>query len=207
MPVFPNVPDVPGVPPVLRSAPFQNILPELLTGDLVGLFNSLTAPQWGIYRFGNPVVVADNVVSLDYRQDWTVANYPIERGGFESYDKVATPFEVRLRFSRGGSIAACEEFLASVEAIAPTLDLYDIRTPERTYYNVNINHYDYRRSSNGGVGLMVIDIFGIEIRLAAESAFVNTQDPTSAKQVNNGTVQPNNPTPDQAAAFSLGRLG
>jgi hypothetical protein len=118
-----NVPRVPGVPSVL-FAPVSGLLP-LLTSDAASLFaGSSLDRQWGIFLGGAPVIVADTVIGFDYRQQWALSDYPVERGGFETYDKVATPFDGRLRFAAGGSAANRAALLASLEAIAGDLNLY-----------------------------------------------------------------------------------
>ena len=71
-------------------------VPILLLADALGLPPSPLAPQWGIYLDGEPVVDADSVVTFDYRQEWTVSDYPLEQGAFQSYDKVQTPFDVAV---------------------------------------------------------------------------------------------------------------
>ena len=46
-----------------------------------------------------------------------------------------------------------------VNRYAKTLDLYDVVTPEITYLSCSISHYDYRRTSSQGVGLVVVDVW------------------------------------------------
>src|SRR6185437_3575362 len=83
----------PGVPDLLdvgSDAFFPANAGLLLVDNLTG-YGSGQAPQWGIFQNGTPVVIADAITNFGYRQDWAVADYPVERGGFESYDKVITP--------------------------------------------------------------------------------------------------------------------
>lgn len=194
---MPNVPKVPGVPPLLSYA--VNAV-TLLTADFFGGSFGLGRPQWGLYKDGAPVIIADSVVSFDYKQGWTVADYPIEAAagsnqasGFESYDKVASPFEVKMRFAAGGTEDARAALLASVEAIAGTLDVFDAVEPEKIYQNVTIAHYDYRRG-NGNAGLIVIDLWCVEVRTAAAPAFSNTGTTGTAFQ-NGNTKEPSGASP------------
>jgi len=207
MPTYPNVPNVHGVPPLLRDpqAALSAFTQNVLTADTATFPINQTQPQWGIFQDGQPVVLADNVASFEYKQAWTISDYPVEQGGFESYDKVNSPFDVRLRFSRGGSEQDREEFLASIEDIAGTTDLYDVVTPERTYSSVNINNYAYSRTALNGVGLMVVEIWGQEIRVTATADFTNsnTKSADGADTANDGTVQPASPTPQQSALSSI----
>lgn len=91
LPAFPNVPDMPGVPPVARAIG-TNLL---AAGTLLGfdLFSTSAVEQWGIidshYKFQ---IVADSFVSMDVDRSREVADYPIEKGTFASYNKVKRPF-------------------------------------------------------------------------------------------------------------------
>lgn len=202
MAIFPNVPRVPGVPPLARD-PFAN-LPGLifLTRDVLAFFAGVTGPRWGLYLGGVSAVNAQSVVSFEYKQDWKVADYPLEKGAFESYDKVKTPFDVKLRFASGGSEIDRLALLDSIAALADSLALLDAVTPEKVYTNVNVNHYDYRRTSTNGVGLLVVDAWCVQVRVAtASDPFSSTAQPGGASPVSGGTVQTTTPTAEQIAAL------
>lgn len=199
MSIFPNVPDVPGVPPVPRDPLGGLSGVALLVADAVAFLSGLLGPQWGIYRNGFPVVIAKNVVEVSIKQDYTIADYPVEGGKFESYDKVTIPFDAHVRFSAGGTILDRQALLGSVRAIAGTLDLFDVVTPEVTYTNVNVTHFDYRRQAQSGVGLISIDVWCRQVRTSAASVFSSTQSPSGSSEANGGTVQTETPTPNQQA--------
>ena len=195
---------------------------DLLTSDvLIGLPLAFSQ-QWGVFLGGAPVVVFDAFVSIDYRQTWNLSDYPVEEGGFESYNKVYTPFETRVSFATGGSEADRTAMLASVAAIAGTLQLFSVVTPEAVYQSVNVNHYDYHRTATNGVGMITVDLWLEEVRVtvsessntsagtsgntggattgsaaaaadvAAQGDFTNTVDPSGANANNDGVVQPFN---------------
>lgn len=185
---------VPGVPPLLNPDQQPDANPPPLTGDTTSTFGPNNAPQWGLFKDGVAVITADSVISFGYKQDWTVSDYSVENGGFESYDKVQLPFNVRLRFATGGSDADRQKFLQSVAAIAGDLLQYDATTPEFNYLNVNVTHYDFDRASDKGVGLLAVDIWCIEIRENATATFTQTKAPSGANPVNTGNVQTRLPT-------------
>lgn len=197
MPIFPNVPNVPGVPPLLRNPNLASAALSLLVNQAIRFLVAPFSAQWGIYLGGAPVVLADSVVSFGYKQDWTVADYPVEEGAFESYDKVETPFGVRVRFASGGSTANRQALLDSIAAIADDLNLYDVVTPEAVYTSCNITHYDYHRDAKSGVGLMIVDVWLVEVRVTATAAFANTKSPTAAGTTNGGSVNTTTPTMTQ----------
>lgn len=197
MPELVNVPDVDGVPAVL-FAPGAGTSIALAIGDAAGIpFPILGAPQWGLYRNGAPVVACDTVLAFDHKADWSVADYPVEKGRFESFNKVQIPYDVRLVFLAGGSEASRSALLSSLQAIAGDLNIYDAVTPETVYPRVNVIHLDYRRSREAGVGMLAVNVFCQEVRAATASA----SDPSAtgqvgtpasadaADQVNDGTVQ------------------
>lgn len=203
--------NIPGIPAGVASAASGIISGalSLLSSDAASLLSGLFGgAQWGIYLGGIPVVLADNCVSIDYRQSWQVSDYPKEKGAFESYDKVATPFDAMVRLSAGGSSANREAFLASIDAIAGTLMLFDVVTPEKVYSSCNITRQGLVRHATHGVSLITVDIALVEVRVTA-TANSTTQDPTSAAQSNSGPVQTTS-TPAAAptqSASSLDNIG
>ena len=196
-----DVPNLPGVP-ALPS--FSAIDVVLLVEDLVSfLFGITTAPQWGIFLDGVPVIVADNTISFEYRQDFPVSDYPVEGGGFQSYDKVQLPGDIRMQFSAGGSIANRQAFLESIENEINTTDLYDVLTPEQVYLSYNFTHRDIRkRTAQDGAGLIVVDLWLTEIRESTTATFTNTQQPGDAGKQNTGNVQAQTPTNDFSSRFN-----
>lgn len=199
---FPNVPNVPGVPALPRDPLFAFSALSLLTRDLSsGLVGSL-APKWGIFLNGAPVVVADSVISFDFKADWSISDYPVEQGAFESYDKVEVPFVAKVRFATGGAQPALQAFLDSITDAAKTLSLYEVITPEKIYENVNISHYDYRRTASAGLGLIVVDVWLLQIRQSATPAFSNTKSPSAAGTTQTGVTQGLEPTAAQSKAVS-----
>lgn len=194
---FPVVPNLPGVPSILRD-------PNAVAATALSFLSADTVrPQrsgirWGVFLNGAAVVTPDNFVGIDFRQGWAVADYPVENGGFESYDKVDLPYDARVRFSSGGSLENRIKLLRQVTAIAETLEFYDVVTPEVIYKSCNVQHYDYRRTSRNGVGLITVEMWLLEIRVAPVRG-ANVQFPSSSSQVNNGTVQPQDPSNEQSS--------
>jgi hypothetical protein len=197
-----NVPQVPGVPPLNFNPSF--VLPVPLTQDLVRQFSAVFDPQWGIFQSGSPIITAESVTGFDFRADWTISDYPVEGGIFESYDKVTVPFLAKIRFASGSSPQARQQLLAAVDAVAGLsgvaaggqLPIYDVVTPEFTYTGCSISHYDYRRAANQGVGLIVIDVWVSQVLVQNATGLPasQVQNPASADPQSNGSV--NGSTPD-----------
>lgn len=180
-----SFPGIPALPPAVASA-FSAIVS--LVSDIFGL--APTAPQWGIFKDGLPVVLADNVVSFDYRQDYSISNYPVEKGSFSSYNKVQRPFNVRIRFSKGGSVGEREAFLSSIQKIIGDTELYDVVTPEVIYVNANLTHQDYRRSDRAGVGLITVDVGLEEVRSATLALSTTAAATPGGSQTGNVSAAP-----------------
>lgn len=188
-----NVPDVLGVPSINFATGFPS--PSLLTTDTVSQFSAVFGPQWGIFLNGSLAITAESVTGFEMRRDWTISDYPVEGGVFESYDKVLAPFLAKVRLASGSSPQAREQLLAAVDAAALTLNVYDAVTPEFTYTGCSISHYDYRRVANQGVGLIVIDIWLSQILQQTQSGLDSSQvqNPASADPFNGGPQSPGIP--------------
>jgi hypothetical protein len=213
VPAFPDVPSVPGVPAVLRQigAVTNNI--ALLAADVASIARMFLGPQWGILKGGQPLLVGNSVVAFDFRKEWRVSDYPVEKGAFASYDKVAVPFDVRITFAVSGegsllsslipgaagwmAVPNRTAMLTLLDTAAKSLDLVSVITPEATYDSCNIVHYDYRREARGGTTLIRVDVWLVEIRIAPSPQFTQTKTEAAAAPVNDGPVQATPPaTPD-----------
>jgi hypothetical protein len=181
-------------------------LPSQLTSDSPQVINITMANkgQWGIFDQNNNLILSpDSFNALAYRQGWRIANYPMEQGAFQSYNKVQTPFNVRVTLNKGGTDEDRTNFLQQATLVAGSFDLFNVVTPEYVYTNVSIESYDYQRTNTQGAKLLSIDFDLIEVRLANQATFTNTATASGANPVNNGIVQTQPATPAQQANASL----
>lgn len=186
---FPALPNLPGVPAIGRLLGANLPLPFSIIADALGL-GALFPPAWGIFSAaGQPVLIGDAVLSVEMQQDYRVADFPIERGAFASYNKVISPIALRVGFMVGGSDVLRQAFLAAVDAACASLATYQVITPDVIYANLNLTHYDYRREARAGAKLLHVDVWAQEVRVAASSTFTSTADPASADPLNGGTRQ------------------
>lgn len=205
-----SVPDVPGVPPV-NFAPGSNaLLPVLLTADTPGLYQGFANPAWGIFLNGAPIVTAQQVTSMEFIQEYTESDFPLEQGAFETYDKVQVPFNVRFRFASGGAEADRTALLSSIQGIVGDLNFYDAVSPTAVYTSCNIIHQDYRRTATNGAGLITIDVWLREVRVAASGSTTSASSAPSstasqAPYVNAAgqVVTPSQPTYTNAAGQTV----
>ena len=204
-PAAPDVPQAAGVPAVFRSVTQTAIFGTiLLIADAETVLNSFLPSQWGIFTdSGFPAVIPDSIISVDIRKEFRISDYPVERGAFQTYDKVETPGDIRVRMAVSGAFARAP-FIASVGAMCAALDLLTIVTPDAIYPSMNAIHYDYRREQRSGASLLMVDVWFEEVRVTAQSEFTNTQSPEGAADTSGGTVLGTAPTPAQAGAVTGG---
>lgn len=186
---YPNVPTTAGVPPVKRdvSNPGTESEPPL-DGDSDAItVNGLS--DWGVYKDGELVLEPDTIVAFSYDAEHRVADFPIEEGGFESYDKVALPYDARVVMTKGGGIDDRRAFLAAVEELRGDTELYSVATPEWTYSNANFVRVSVNRTREQGANLITVELFLREIRENATATFSNSKEPASEDTKSDGAVQ------------------
>ncbi len=207
---FPMVPKLPGVPQLARSLLFPPpVLPSLGTqAPPEVLWHAVAAaPVWGIFnQAGQQVIIPDNVIDFDNRNEWRVSTYPVQDGGFASFNKVIVPPENSVRMTKAGSQNDRTDFINQIKAIAGDTNLYTILTPEQQYLNCNVVRYEViRRGAAAAFFLNEVDIFFTTINpvTAQYSSTVantsNASQPSAIPQVNQGLTQAQ-PTPPGIAS-------
>lgn len=197
--LFPNVPmSIQGVPTVLRRAGALLDAQQTLASAKDDITNTQQSQRWGIFTMNGAVVLeADNIVSLEHNAEYRIADYAIEGGSFESYDKVATPFEIRLAASRGGTLSDRSQFQTAAQAALESLETYNVVTPERVYLNVNVTRIGTTRNASAGAGMITIELVLQEVRQAAQAAFSTTSTSDVAQPI---ATAPVTKTPPVTAA-------
>lgn len=189
-----------GIPSLLGQVANVVNNANLVLADAANILGIFGPPQWGLFNDDGSLALApDSIISVDFKRDWKVPNYPQEEGAFETYNKVTMPFDARVRMTKGGTDAQRSAFLDAVDVAADSLNLYDVVMPDVTYQNANIVNYSYQRSATNGVGLLTVDLWLLEIRQTATATFSNTAAPSGADPVSNGSVQPVSAATTQAA--------
>jgi hypothetical protein len=156
----------------------------------------------GLLGAPNIVPVTASTVEFQYAQEWPISNYPQKQGAFQSYDKVTLPFDVKLRVASGGSQSNRQAFIQTCLAIANSLALFDVVTPEMVFTSVNCTHIDWDRKATHGATLISIDLWFQQIAVQAAASFSNTQQPGNAGQQSIGNVQAQTPSSQVQSDFS-----
>jgi len=206
--IFYNVPNAPGVPQMLRKT---LTAVSTVQGVVAGINNTIQffqgqppLPQWGIFDANfKQVVDADSILSFANQNQANISDFPVQNGGFGTYNKVVLPARDVVRISKGGTQNDRANLLRQVEALYRSMDLFTIVTPEKAYLNVNVENYEVtRRDKDQAFFLTEIDIFFREIRTIA-AVFTNTpagadttnaQNPAAQPPANQGVVQPGTPS-------------
>lgn len=207
---FPNVPDSPGVPLIPRSPNFPP-LAGIALGALEGIIwrSFQIDSRWGIFDSeGNAVGNPQNLIlesiglgstlstkSVEFTKETKVSDFPLEKGGFASYNKVEMPATPTVVLCVSGSESARQAFLNDIDAACKSVDLYSVVTPEITYANYAIEKYNYQRKSEKGCTLLQVEIALKEVReVSAQFAKAEPKQPAAAPQVDNGKVQAQKPS-------------
>lgn len=174
------------------------VLGEL--GDLAGIDILNPDPSdWAVKYGGDYVLVPDTVSRFEYRNESRVSDYPVEQGAFASYNKVATPFEIRMTMVCAGlnyaqtltqaavnaiapgfgsnNFMTRPDFLATLENMLQGVEAYTIVTPDMVYNNAMLDHYDYRKESNNGAVMLIVEAWFREIRVTASATYSNSGQP------------------------------
>lgn len=169
---FPDVPNLEGVPPVPRDS---NATTSTSSGSETIVVRS-SRRRWGLYRDGgSQAVIADSVISVAISKEHTIANYPIEGGAFESYNKVEKPYEGRVVMTKGGSMDEKKQFITRLESMQQNLTTYNVVTPERTYKNANIIKVSIERTRDQGADMIRAEISVAEVRKTANREFSHVE--------------------------------
>ena len=177
-----GIPNIPNIPTSVSGAVIQ-------FGG-AALINAIFGNYWGIFgQNGIPLLLADNVTAVRHEKTAKVANAPVEQGSFASYNKVADPFTVTVQMTKGsGSVFQRGAFLALVEGLAKSHQLFMVITPEAVYPNCAIVGYDYAREASDGARLLKVNIRLTEVR-QVKVKYTQTKSEGAQAQADNGKVQ------------------
>src|ERR1700744_6577075 len=119
LPQFPNVAQLPGVPQLVRANQAVNTV-KLAVGAVQQFLGSASKQLvWGVFdQNGNPVIQPDSFYGMTNTNRWKVADFPLQDGDFNSYNKVIIPREITLKITQGGSLQQRTALLVAVAALA-----------------------------------------------------------------------------------------
>lgn len=223
---FPDVPNVPGVPSIARSPDFSADYGDLVSaisgGNPLSIIESITTPRWGIYLPDTmeKMIEPDSVLAFEYRGEARISDYPVEEGGFRSYNKVQQPFDIRMKMTCSGAgtltnvgsvgvsgISAGmtrQTFIETLETMKISLLVFNVVTPDFVYKSLNLVHFDYKRTNTDGVTLLTADLYLREVMQTVDTSYQTVATDSAAGTKNQGTTNTVSPTPTQNAAIQGG---
>lgn len=205
---FPTL--VPGYPQLPAGAPAAIIAAAVSEIASSSLWQSAAEPPtWGVFDSrGNQVLFPDTILEFDDRQEYEIPNYPIQDGGFGSYNKVIRPEEIQLRFMKTGTEDERADFLADIKRMVASTLLFTVITPEVVYTDLNpIRREVARRGPKGAYQLTEVDVYFEQVNLVQAQytttavQLPNATDDAAKPQSSVGVVQP------QAASTQLQQDG
>lgn len=185
IPGMPSIPDFKGLVTSSSDA--------LISFGGASLIRMVFGNQWGVYsQFGIPILLADTVYSVNYQNTSQVAQAPVEKGTFASYNKVQNPYQASVVVAKGGGDPTMRGlFIAQLEALSNSTLLFNIITPEYVHRNAAIIGYDYARAPNSGARMIVANIHLEEVREVSVSYETKeTANPADSAAADGGEVQP-----------------
>lgn len=193
--LFPDVPNVLGVPALRRELTAEQtrrlIISRILSRILLSRFTR--AGVWGLYDKDGKVSRADSVFSLDFKGASKISEVPLQNGSFAAYNKVQLPNFQLLRLVKTGNDLERNQFLTEIDNAKKSTDLYYIVTPERTYFNISIEDYAYKRTAQDGVSMLIVDITLKQIRQVRPAfstvKLESAKSPTAVSPKASGVVQ------------------
>lgn len=184
---FPLLPLVAGVPPILRSG--AQIIDTLTFGvfgasDFVNSLIGSEPVMWGVFdENGDSIAEYDSFVSVSYRDDSNVSDYPIENGAFAAYNKVDQPFSVRVALTCGGDVDRRNSFQNALTRARRSLDLFTVLCEDGQFDNCNLIAVDWERRQEQGAHRIIAMCEFQEVRVRGTTAF-NTPQSASGYDLN-----------------------
>lgn len=146
---------------------------------------------------GSPIIVPDTIQVFGYKNTADIPDYPIEQGGFNTYNKVRVPRNIRILMTCAGLNYAQQieqtidqlvnsalgttfgqgmqrsSFCDALDAMVDSLDQYSIVTPDKTYANFNCISVSYDRTARSGAGMIKAECIFREIIPANQPVYSN----------------------------------
>ena len=204
LPPYPTVPNAPGVPQLLNA----DLVPALADDTSLpnsDAFTDSSANQdavWGVFDANNqPAFTVDTYMMLSPSNKTKQSDFPTEQGGFTSFNKVQTPYTVKIRVSLAGSLSQMQDLLTTFKTLSLSTDFLSVVTPMDTYTNCTLVDFKYEQTARKGAGRIEADLSFEEAR-EVSAAFTNVTLP-AAKVKNPGSAATSDSGKQQGAPTSV----
>ena len=150
---------------------------------------------------GTDALTFDAMLSVDISAENRVVHEPVENGSFASYNKAASPTQLRVSLARSGTDYDQQAALDTLDRLCGGTDLVTLVTPAQEYAGYNLESYSYNRTDRGGAQLLVVELSLIEIRQVETQAIttVNALKPAQVKNKSDASIANTGKTQTTAA--------
>jgi len=183
---------LPSLPKIAGGKAILNTILSRVQSSLWQLFG--LEPVWGIYEAGSSVLLAvqkDSVLEMTVSEESSVPDYRIQTGGFATYNKIAQPFEIPIRITKGGSSTERDTLITFLKTAVKQAKVYDILMPECVWANVTLTRYSIERSrEKSGDDLIIADCWFREIREAPTQYYNQEQNKADTANTDDADAVP-----------------
>lgn len=133
--------------------------------------------QWGVYtKEGKNLFPLAKITGMSLNATASVAQAPLEDGGFASYNKVLSPQKWRINaiFLRDSLGAAGDQnkVIQKIEGLRSESDLLILRMPGYKSTYVTLEGYEFDRTSQSGCDLLIVKLSFQEVRITGKKRIV-----------------------------------
>lgn len=138
--------------------------------------------RWTLTDEGGATLIAfTSFLSASVKDGGGVVSAPVERGGFAAYNKTENPLEATVSLAVQGDDAALQQVLDGLRELKSSTRLCSLVTPEAEYPSLTLESYNYSRTREAGLGLLVVDLQLKEVR-QVETRYATASVPPIAAQ-------------------------
>ena len=166
---------------------------SLTNQEASGFGNYTPWYTYGIYDpvTGEPVLDYDSFVNCHIEGKMVVSDFPVEQGGFATYNKVNKPMTLKVRIAVAEGGDRRHKLLLALDKLMKSTQLMNVVAKDATYLNQTLEDYSYLRDVKNGTGIL-IDLKFTEVRQITP-AYTNAKIPGGRSSKNSGVVSPINP--------------
>ena len=185
-------------------------------GSLSQMIGAALEPKYGIYaktiddvsynplglQVGDEVFVPSSWVKHELIAESSISTAPTELGSYTSFNKVMRPAELRVVFALEGWMAfdgdmempfssaslSRSRFIEILTNMRKYAYTYTIVTPDASYPNFDLTHFDFQVSEKNGVTLLLVNCFFQKVNSTLESSVSSTSQDSGTTTTNSGTT-------------------
>ncbi|MDR1921831.1 MAG: hypothetical protein LBS31_08865 [Candidatus Adiutrix sp.] len=138
--------------------------------------------SWELYdEDGGEALTFDSLLSLDDSNEGQALSEPIEKGAFVSYNKVDSPRALRVELAIQGDADRQNAALADLDELREKAVKVALSTPAAYYDSLTLESFNYRRRSDAGAELLVVELSLVEVREVETQVSTTVMPPQSCK--------------------------